>query len=471
MSLIDSTRRTIRRYHLLPRDSRVLVALSGGPDSVGLLYVLRDLAEAEGFRVAGAVHLNHQLRGGESDEDENFCKQLASSLELPIDLERVNVAQLAHDADVSIEQAAHTARHEFYARAALRVNATAVAVAHTRDDQAETFLLRLLRGAGPRGLSGMHPKSGLVVRPLLETRRAEVRAFLGDRHLAFREDASNSDVTIPRNRIRHELLPLLENRFMPGIVDVLGREAAIARDDAEYLDAVAREAASRLISKTAAGVEIAADELLREPRAIARRVVRIAQEMAVEGVPGGFEAAEAILQFVVSKPSGPLDLAGHRVNLRGNRVVLTERRGRGVSAPPADFSYLLDIPGQIAVPEAACAISADIRGVPSGRQARQVWSLTGRGDEAVVEAGRVVAPLSVRNRRPGDRFRPLGLGGRKKLQDFFVDARVERAERDATPIVVDSTGRIVWVAGHALAEEFRVTDHTRAVVILKRVPI
>jgi tRNA(Ile)-lysidine synthase len=317
----------------------------------------------------------------------------------------------------------------------------------------------------------MHPKSGLVVRPLLETRRSEVRAFLGDRHLAFREDASNSDVTIPRNRIRHELLPLLEDRFMPGIVDVLGREAAIARDDAEYLDAVARDAAARLISKTPAGVEIAADALLGEPRAIASRVVRIAQEMAAQGPPGGFAAAEAILQFVVSKRSGPLDLAGHRVNLRGNRVVLTGRRGRGTSAPLADFSYLLDIPGEIAVPEAACAISADIRNVPSGRPASQVWRLTGRGDEAVIEAGRVVAPLSVRNRRPGDRFRPLGLGGRKKLQDFFVDARVARAERDATPIVVDSTGRIVWVAGHALAEEFRVTDHTRAVVILKRVPI
>ncbi len=471
MRIIDSVRSTVRRYGLLPAGSRVAVALSGGADSVALLYLLREIAEEEDFQVAGVAHLNHLLRGADADADERFCRECASKLDLPIDVERIDVAALAPTLQASIEHAAHVARYEFYERAATRLNATHVAVAHTKDDQAETFLLRLLRGAGPRGLGGMHPRAGIVVRPLVETSRAAVRAFVAEGRLEFREDASNHDLAIPRNRIRHELLPLVERSYAPGIVDALDRAAAIAREDAEYLDGAAGDAAARLISRTRAGVELDADALLREPPAMARRVIRLAQRAVAGAHFVGFDAVEAVLRFAVSKSTGQLDLPGHRVNRRGNRLVLTTSRGREKPLPAADFSYPLDIPGWVKVPEAACTISADMNTVPFGRVAKEVWRLTGRGDEAVLEAGRLAGPLLVRNRRPGDRFRPLGLEGRKKLQDLFVDAKTDRAEREITPVIVDRTGQIVWVAGHGLAEAFRVTETTRDVVILKRVPI
>ena len=471
MELLDSARRTLRAHGLLPRGSRVAVALSGGADSVALLFVLRDISAAEGFEVAGAAHLNHQLRGADADDDEQFCRGLASRLGMPIDIERVDAAQVARDAGTSIENAAHVARHAFFERAAMRLGATAMAVAHTRDDQAETFLLRLLRGAGPRGLGGMHPRAGLVVRPFLESSRFEVRDFLRDRQIAFREDASNADVEIPRNRIRHELLPLLETRFAPGIVDVLDREASIAREDADFLDAAAGAAGARMISQTSRGVELDARALLAEPPAVARRVIRLAQQMAAGPAQFiGFDAVEAVRRFAVSKSTGQIELPGHRVNRRGGALVLTHRRGREKPTPAADFRYQLEVPGRVAVPEAACTISADKRTVPEGRSAAEVWRLAGR-DEAVIEGGRLAAPLLVRNRRPGDVFRPLGLNGRKKLQDFFVDAKVDRVSRQVTPVVVDSAGQIVWVAGHALAEQFRVTDATKYVVILKWLPI
>ena len=233
MEVIDSVRRTIRRHGLLPTGSRVAVALSGGADSVALLYALRDIADAGGFRVVGAAHLNHQLRGADADADAQFCRDLCARLELPIDIERVDVAALARDAGTSVEHAAHVARHAFFDRAAARLGATAIAVAHTKDDQAETFLLRLLRGAGPRGLGGIHPRAGSVVRPFIETSRADVRDFLRAANITFREDASNADLAIPRNRIRHELLPLLDARFSPGIGGVLDREAGHPREDAD----------------------------------------------------------------------------------------------------------------------------------------------------------------------------------------------------------------------------------------------
>jgi tRNA(Ile)-lysidine synthase len=471
MELHDSVRRTIRRHGMLARGSRVLVALSGGADSVALLAVLRDLGSTEGFQLAGVAHLNHQLRGADADLDEHFCRDVVSEAGLAFDIERVDVGRLAADLDVSIEQAAHLARHDYYLRAADRLQATEVAVGHTRDDQAETFLLRLLRGAGPRGLGGMHARSGLVSRPFIDTSRSEVRAFATSRQLRFREDASNQDVTIPRNRIRHELLPLLESRFMPNIVDVLARDATIAREDAGYLDQLAEEVASALVSATPTGVEMSRDDLLRLPSPVMRRVIRLAQQRASGGRFVGFDAVDAVLRLAVSKQTGPLDLPGHRANLRGPRVVLTRSHGRTKPADAHDFAYQLEIPGQVAVPEASCAISADKTIVPPGRTPREVWPLVGRGNEVVLEAGELSSPLSVRNRRRGDRFRPIGLGGQKSLQDYFVDLKIDRGARATVPMVVDSSGRIVWVSGHALSEEFRVTDATRDVVILKRVPI
>jgi tRNA(Ile)-lysidine synthase len=470
MPLIDLVQRTIRRHGLLPCGSRVVVALSGGADSVALLIVLREIAATEGFHLAGAVHLNHQLRGAQADADEEFCRKLAVELDIPLHVERADVAALARVRGVSIEQAAHDARHEFFARAAIHANASVVAVAHTRNDQAETFLLRLLRGAGPRGLSGMHPRSGIVVRPFIETPRSDVRSFVSARQLAFREDETNADRSIPRNRIRHELIPLLETRFSPRIVDVLDREATIAREDAEYLDEAARVAAEQLIARTEAGVELSAASVLEEAPAVARRVIRIAQQLASGGFVG-FEAVDAVLRLAVSKSSGPIDLPGHRVNRRGDTLVLTRSAGRAAANSRISFTYDLGVPGSVNVPEAGCAISADITIVPAGESAMEMWTLTGRSDEAILEAGGLMGPLSVRNRRPGDRFRPLGLRGHKKVQDLFVDAKVSRDKRDTTPIILDSAGHIVWVPGHALAEQFRVTDRTRAVVILKRQPI
>ena len=471
MDVIEAVRRTVARYRLLPSGSRVAVALSGGADSVALTFVLRELAASDGFALAGLAHLHHGLRGIEADEDEAFCRALADRLRMPIEVERIDVAAAARDAGTSIEQAGHEARMGFYQRAASKLGASVIAVAHTKDDQAETFLLRLLRGAGPRGLSGMHPRADQVVRPLLEASRADVREFLASRSEAFREDSSNSDRAIPRNRIRHELLPFLEGRFSPGIVDVLARAAAIAREDAEYLDTASGEAFGRIAAETSEGIVLDEEALGREHPAIARRVVRLAQIAAAGKTFVGFDAADAVIRFAVSKSEKALDLPGHRVNRRGGTLVLTKSHGRGRRVGAAQFNYQLEVPGLVAVPEAGCAISATVEVVPPDQSPIDLWHLAGRSNEAVLAARSLVMPLLVRNRRPGDRFQPLGLKGRKKLQDLFVDTKIDRATRDKTPVVVDSGGRIVWIAGHALAQEFRVTDTTRDVVILRRVPI
>ena len=203
-----------------------MIALSGGSDSVALAHLLHALDASAELHVAGVAHFNHQLRSAASD-DERFCEGVAAAIGRPLLVDRADVAARARRERRSIEDAGRAARYEFLERARLHFEADVVALGHTRDDQAETLLLRLIRGAGSRGLAAMHPRRGRIIRPLLDCRRAALRAYLEALHIAFIADESNDDVSIPRNRVRAELLPLLEGRFNPSIVDALASEAEI----------------------------------------------------------------------------------------------------------------------------------------------------------------------------------------------------------------------------------------------------
>src|SRR4029450_7845802 len=205
MSVHSRVLRTIRKHDMLPRGARVLVALSGGPDSVALLHILRTLEQRGGLAVAAAAHFNHQLRGAEADEDELFCRDLAAATGVPFIAGRGDVAARARELGRSLEDAARLSRYEVLEQSAGAIGAAAVAVGHSLDDQAETFLLRLIRGAGLAGLAGIRPRAGRVIRPLLDISRAELRGYAAEHGIDFRDDASNADVRIPRNRVRLEL--------------------------------------------------------------------------------------------------------------------------------------------------------------------------------------------------------------------------------------------------------------------------
>jgi tRNA(Ile)-lysidine synthase len=466
MNLPDRVRRTIRQHDLAGPSTRVVIALSGGSDSVALAYLLTDLAGAGELNLVGAAHFNHQLRS-EADRDERFCTGVAAGLRLPFVAEREGVAARASRDRTSIETAAREARHEFFERAAVHFGADVVALGHTRDDQAETFLLRLLRGAGVRGLASMHPRRGRIVRPLLDCRRADLRAFLGARGISWVDDTSNDDPRIPRNRIRAELMPLLESRFNPGVVDALAAEADLARAEWQWMNAAADRHAADACRRDAAGWRLSGPVLRGLPEALARILVRRALVEASGGRPVSFEHVEEVRRLIADK-GGPVDLPGCRVDRSATDVVLTSRsdgRRRRAGEPGSNFfSYSLSIPGSVVVAEAGLAVSAELEGALA-------VSADSPGTAVAVRLDKCGNALSVRNRRPGDRFRPIGLGGRKKLQDYFTDRKIPRGGRDLVPLVVDANDRIVWVAGHALDEEFRVTDPAQSVLILRLKPV
>jgi tRNA(Ile)-lysidine synthase len=313
----------------------------------------------------------------------------------------------------------------------------------------------------------MHPRRGAIIRPLVDCRRAELRAFLDSRQIAYVHDESNEDVAIPRNRVRVELLPFLERRFNPSIVDVLADEADLAREEWRWMEAAADDLVPRVSRRE--GREdrvwrIEAAALNAAPVALGRVILRRLLTEAAGGRPVSFAHVDTALRLA-REGGAPIDLPGQRMERVGPDVVLTGRPPDASGRPGRSatlFRYPLSIPGEVRLAQAGCVVTAEA--APS---AAAPLELPEGGAIAVVQLDPCHGPLAVRNRRPGDRFNPPGLSGKKKLQDFFVDRKIARQRRDAVPLVVDGSDHIVWVAGHEIDDRFRVTDPAQAVVVLR----
>jgi tRNA(Ile)-lysidine synthase len=467
MELRDRVRRTIARHRLADPASRVVAAVSGGSDSVALLHLLRELHAAGDLALAGVAHFNHKLRA-DADGDQQFCEELARTFGVPFLTASEDVAERARRDRCSIERAARAARLEFLERVRAELGGDLIATGHTRDDQAETFLLRLVRGAGARGLAAMHPRNGRIIRPLLDCGREELREHLRGLGATYRNDETNEDESIPRNRVRKTLLPLLADRFNPAIVEALADAAAIARDEHQYLETLAVRWEGTHVKHEGSVVRIDRAALNAAPIAVARIVAWRALGEAA-GATVRFADVDRLLGLARGEERD-FDGSRQRVERIGDRVVLTKREAGARGRPPApsrlNFSgYALSIPGEAHVAESGWTVSAEV--MEGGSTAVARLARSPEVNWAAVRFDKTMGGLQVRNRRPGDRFWPFGAPGRRKLQDFFTDRKVPRDERDAVPIVVDEAGRIVWVAGYAIDESFRVTDPAQAVIILR----
>lgn len=443
-------------------DDRVAIAVSGGADSVAMTWLLRELVDLTAMpgSLVGLVHVNHGLRGAESDRDEAFVRALGERLGLPVDVTRLDVASEARRVRRSVEATAREGRDRAIREAMGRLGATRVATAHTADDQAETVLLRLLRGSSTRGAGGIRPRRARLIRPVLDMRRASLRADLVTRGEAWCEDSTNADVSIPRNAIRHELLPVIE-RLSPGAVPALARFAALCRDDEEALEAAAIEAARKIVLFKGGVVRLERGGMSGMAAAVARRLVRQVLETVGAGAVGArqIDAIRALAAADTSK--GHLDVRGASVELTAETLVVGRTTGRG-PAEVRRFDRPLSVPGSVDVPEAGVRVVAELATLEVGQPLPN-----GRGPAAAVQRSVLRGGLHVRSRLPGDRLRPLGAPGRRKVQDVLVDQKVPRQKRDQIAVVVDDAGRIVWVAGCALADECRVTAPESGVVLLK----
>jgi tRNA(Ile)-lysidine synthase len=323
-ALLQHVRRTIRRHDLCPAGSRLLIGLSGGSDSVALTFILRELAPAGGFAIAGLAHFNHRLRPT-ADRDEQFCRALAERLSLPIVVGDVDVREYAAAERLGIEEAARRCRYAFLHRSAADRDAERIAVGHTRDDQAETFLLKLIRGAGLTGLGGIYPRRGALVRPLLEVSREDLRTFLQARGETWVDDESNADVANPRNRVRLRVIPELDAAYGGPTSGAIARAAGLVREDGSWLDDRAAARYLELATPDAQGVTFAAAGLAAEPEPIRRRLLLTALRDVAGVREVALEHVEAAADILRGSSSGA-DLPGARLELRRGKLVLQRKR-------------------------------------------------------------------------------------------------------------------------------------------------
>ena len=480
--------RTVARHGLIQPFDTLLVACSGGPDSTVLLHLLLELRVETPFEIAVA-HFNHRLRPAAA-ADAAFVRAAAASLGLRCFVGSRDVRAFARAAKLNLEEAARILRYEFLRDTAARIGATKIATGHTLDDQAETVLIRLLRGSGPQGLSGIHPLvdgvrgvrddsgvnragggpelspgvnfrregsslGGTIIRPLLDIRRKEIEAYGRTKRLAFRRDATNSDPAYVRNRVRLKLMPYLEKHFDGALARTLGRTAEILRDEDGFLEEAARRACRRLIVRRDNRMLLDVRRLSRLSRALARRCVRIyIRELKGDLRKIDFEDIEAVREL------GP----GEALTLPDG---LALRRDGDLLGPPAkherkpDYLYLWDGIGRLPIPEARTEFAG--RRIKPPRRGHPAYD-----DEttAYCDAGALQFPLLVRTRRDGDIYRPCGAPGRKKLKEILRAKRVPSAERDTRPVFC-SENRIVWMPGLPVAEEFKVTAATKNIFVIR----
>jgi tRNA(Ile)-lysidine synthase len=440
-ALLQQMRRTLTRSAMLTPGDRVLVAVSGGPDSVALLAALVVLSDALAIEVR-AAHFNHQLRGAESRRDQQ-CAEVVT--------ERLGVRCIVGDAvglacTCNLEANAREQRYSFLTRTAAAEACTKIATGHTMDDQAETLLMRLLRGSGADGLVGIHAaRDGRIVRPLLECSRQQVLAFLKAHALPFCEDSSNCDRRRLRNRVRHDVLPLLRS-INPDVVRTLASAAEILAGETRLLEADAR---ARLPAG-AAGLPVAV--IVAAPPALRGRMVR-AWLRQRRGDLRRLSAAHvrAVVDLALGqRPSASARLPG------GERVArqYDELRWDRNEPPPVDERCQELVAGSAVSLTSGWCIRAELVEPPPPPRPADLWEVT--ADAAVV-----LTPLLVRSARPGDRVRPLGMRGHRKLQDIFVDRKLPRADRWSVP-VVEAAGEILWVPGVVRSGAALITAATRS---------
>jgi tRNA(Ile)-lysidine synthase len=456
---ISKIRRTIVRHGMVKRGETVLVACSGGADSTALLHVLNELSASLSLRLAVA-HFDHGLRAA-SGRDARFVHELAAGLGLPFYLEKRDVRDAARRSRLNLEEAGRFLRYDFLRRTAAEIGAAKIATGHSLDDQAETVLMRLLRGSGPRGLGGIAPVvDDTVIRPLIEVRRKEIEAFLRAGKIAHREDETNRDRTYLRNDVRHRLIPYLERNFEPAVVEKLGRTAEVLAGEDRALDAHVRRILPGLVTGEGLEARLNADALILLPAGLSRRCVRAFIEIQKGNLLRvSFDDIENVRNLAEGKIAVlPGGIRMIREGFWIGRKTALSMRKRAVKR----FQYRWDGDVPLKVAETGTVFSARL--VPKGfvleppfDDNRRVW----------LDADRLVFPLVVRSRRDGDRYRPLGAPGRQKVNELFRARGVPPAGRGRRT-VFESEGEIVWVEGLPVADPFKIGPTTCRLFLVEK---
>ena len=456
--------RTIDRFGMFVPGEKVLVGVSGGPDSTALLHILVNLVPWYKLNL-GVAHLNHGLRPINADKDEAFVKRTATTLKIPFFGQLANI----QPREGSVEEQAREARYGFFKEVMQRHGYTKIALGHQKNDNAEAVLMHLLRGSGIRGLAGIPPvRDNMVVRPLINLDRIEIMAYLEDHHIQFVEDETNADPAYNRNRIRHHLIPIIKEDYNPNIIETLHRTADVCREEDIWFDGFVKPLLDDIVARSEKEcLELHHNLLADEPLAVRRRLVRGALGQWHGHLRRmGAHHIDAIIGLLSKEADGKrVSLPNGIEAIRnGTRLCFTRRESfmSPATAERQEFCHIISgtdcLPLTVSIAEVGCRIMFDIEDPIQGGR----WPL-GDSTRAWFDLDDLTFPLQIRSFKPGDRIRPYGMIGSQKIKKLFIDRKIPASQRAKIPLLV-SRGAIVWIAGIRRSSHAMVSDQTQRVL-------
>ncbi len=462
--LLDKIRKTLNSHNMVASGDKVLVALSGGSDSVALLGLLRELSEELGIELF-AAHLNHLARGEDSYRDAQFAKEICEQWNIKSYFAEIDVKKEKANLKSSFQETARNLRYEFLKNTLKKINGNKIALGHTTDDQAETVLMNFTRGAGLKGISGMPPVRGEVIRPLIECRKEELLSYLKESSIKFCHDSTNDSKVYLRNRVRAEFIPYLEDNYNPNIVDRLGKMSQLIRDDIDLLDDLTQEYFDKLSFNNIFGEQIslklnnlnltkpglkkrlllAAIEYIKGDlrRIESGHIIRL-DDFCKKGVPGKTLQIPSLIEAVISKGS------------------LILRREKCIE--PIEFTSVsrpIEIPGKTELKELGIALNCRL--IDRGNLDFNIK----KEKEEFFDFEKTGNQISCRFFEPGDRFVPLGMDKAKKVKSFFIDEKIPKNERNRIPILTNGKNDIIWIYGRRISQEFRIREETRKIIAIQ----
>ena len=471
--LEEKALQTIKKFDMLSFNDRVLIGISGGPDSVTLLNVLLSFKKRYNLSFFIA-HLDHMLRGKESDEDVNFVKNLAQELGLPCEVKSYNLIKIARKEHLTLEEAARKYRYKFYLETAKKFKTNKIALGHNADDQVETVLMRFLRGSGLEGLMGIPPVRGKIIRPLIECSRAEIEEYCKENKIEYRVDSSNKEVVYFRNKIRLELLPLLSKGYNKNIKGIVLRLRSIVSEVSAYLNQETELLFKEVVKRESPEmVIINLKKFTFLPLALKRRIIR----KSIEVVKGdlyciSFRHNNEILKLT------EYQLGEKEIHLPDNLMVkkiynkmmiykkrISKDRKEEIPTP---WEYNILIPGKTEIKSLDIEVEIKILDSANIKSSLYFTKKKSKGEFLeFIDYNKVNPPLKLRNRRSGDRFYPLKMKGLKKVKNFFIDNKIPKDYRDLIPILIDSEDKIIWIVGMRLDDRVKINSDTKKVLCVK----
>lgn len=472
--MLQKVRRTIEKHKMLDAEDRVGVAVSGGPDSIALLHVMMKIA-AELRLSLVIIHVNHGLRGEESEEEEQFVRTLGDSMKIPVAARKISIPAIRQREQGSVENLCRRERYGYFEEVTERYSLDKIALGHNQDDQAETVIIKFLRGSGLGGLRGILPvRDGMYVRPLIEVSREEILAFLRENGAQYMTDSSNIDNIYIRNKIRNRLIPGLKEQYNPKLIENIARMADIIRLENAFIEQYVNDALLKLniiYEGNRIGINLPDFKLLH-PVLRLRIIKKLLQNRTSSKMKISYVHVKAVSDLIEgSRSNGLLNLPlGITVRREYDNLTILKDKDSSLLTDPHDkikklrkddkwdfndYFYNVFIPGAVQVKEAGLTIEFSCTGI-------EHVDLNAK-HTVFMDYDSLTYPLIIRNMRAGDRMQPLGLGGTKKVKSIFIDKKIPRSRRGKIPLIVDQNS-ILWIPGIQLSDRARVTDTTKTVL-------